>query len=392
MCSKNVVEVRMMKKLLVASLLLAALLVVSAQAGAAKPQPNKVKQTASPTWTLAMDGPRVAYASGGRIYVWNVVTGATSVVKGTYSNARHTDNAAEIAIADKRIAWTRRHTLGNFEASERLYTAPVAGRARPIGSAHIGAGHTGWIGGVVGSGHVLAVSTWRWDGTAVTERRLKLVTPTGLRQIASGPGAIVAASADGGHIAAFRSTAAWPEGPANYEYPPPPTTAPSVGIYSAKGALLSEIALKNNPDAMLKVALRGNQLVVLTVATPPSGPRTATLEVYNWKAGELVHTWPLASDISPDLLGVSGRIAVLQGSRGLKGSPGRGSLHLVDLASGKDVAFAANGWRGIVTGWGPATIGPRGLVYAVNTQPAKRHPYGRLIFVPTAKLLAALSK
>ena len=199
---------------------------------------------------------------------------------------------------------------------------------------------------MVGSGHVLAVSTWRWDGTAVTERRLKLVTLSGLRQIASGPGAIVAASADGGHIAAFRSTAAWPEGPANYEYPPPPTTAPSVGIYSAKGALLSEIALGNNPDAMLKVALRGNQLVVLTVATPPSGPRTATLEVYNWKAGELVHTWPLASDISPDLLGVSGRIAVLQGSRGLKGSPSRGSLHLVDLASGKDVAFAANGWRG----------------------------------------------
>jgi hypothetical protein len=202
----------------------------------------------------------------------------------------------------------------------------------------------------------------------------------------------VAAAADGGHIAAFRSSAAWPDGPANYEFPPPATTAPSVGIYAANGALLSEIPLDNNPDAMLKIALSGNQLVVLTVTTPPSGPQTATIQVYNWTTGALVHTWPLAPDISPDLLGVSGRIVVLQGSRGLKGSPGRGSLHLVDLATGKEVAIAANGWRGVVTGWGPATISPRGLVYAVNTQPAKRHPYGRLVFLPTAKLLAALSK
>lgn len=374
------------------ALLLLALFVASRQAGAAKQPASKMKPTASPTWTVAMDGARVAYASGGRIYVWNVVTGATSVVKGAYTNAGRTDNAAELAIADQRLAWTRRHALGNFEASERLYTAPIGGRARLIGSAHIGAGHTGWIGGVVGSGHVLAVSTWRWDGTTVTEQRLKLVTPTGLRQIASGPGAIVAESADGGHIAALRSTAAWPGGPANDEYPPPPTTAPSVGIYSAKGALLSEIALGDRPDSMLKIALSGDRLVVLTVTRGMSGPQTTTVEVYNWTTGELLHTWPLASAISPDLLGVSGRIAVLQGSKGLKGSPGRGSLHLVDLATGKDVAFAANGWRGIVTGWGPAAISPHGLVYAVNTQPAKRHPYGKLLFVPTAKLLAALTR
>jgi hypothetical protein len=72
------------------------LLFCPAQAGAAKPQPDRVKQTAFPVGTLAMDGPRVAYASAGRIFVWNLVTGATSVVKGTYSNAKHSVNAAEI--------------------------------------------------------------------------------------------------------------------------------------------------------------------------------------------------------------------------------------------------------------------------------------------------------
>ena len=46
-----------------------ALLVFSAQAGAAKSQAGRTRQAANRIWTLAMDGPRVAYASGGRIRV-----------------------------------------------------------------------------------------------------------------------------------------------------------------------------------------------------------------------------------------------------------------------------------------------------------------------------------
>ena len=228
---------------LILALFFCALLVGSAHAGAAKPQPNKVKQTANPIWTLAMDGPRVAYASGGRVYVWNVVTGATSVVKGEYSNAGHSVDAAEIAIAGTRVAWTKRQMFGNTEASARLYTAPVGGKAHLIASAYFGGEHTGWIGGVVGSGHVLAVSTWRWDGTVVTRPRLSLITPTGVRPIVSGLAAIVAASAGAGHIAVLRSTTAWPPGPDDFVSPPPTTTAPTVGIYSATGALLRKIAL-----------------------------------------------------------------------------------------------------------------------------------------------------
>ncbi len=61
-------------------LLAPALLVFSAQAGAAKPQPKDVKATAGPVWTIAMDWPRVAYASGKAgssetIHVWNVAIG-----------------------------------------------------------------------------------------------------------------------------------------------------------------------------------------------------------------------------------------------------------------------------------------------------------------------------
>ena len=100
-----------MKRLNVAGLaVVAILLLCAAQAAAAKPQPNKVKPTVSGVTALAMDWPRVAYASGGRIYVWNVVTGATSVVKGNYSNAAHTVNASEVAIAGTRVAWIKRQS------------------------------------------------------------------------------------------------------------------------------------------------------------------------------------------------------------------------------------------------------------------------------------------
>ena len=373
------------------ALLLFALFVASAQAGSAKPQPNTVKQTANPVWTLAMDGPRVAYASGGRIHVWNVVTDATSVIKGRYSNAAHSVNAAEIAIAGTRVAWTRRQMFGNTEASARLYTGTVAGTAHLIASAYFGGDHTGWIGGVVGSGHVLAVSTWRWDGADVTQPRLSLITPTGLRRIDSGSAAMVAASADGGHIAVLRSTTAWPPGPDDFVSPPPTTATPTVGIYSADGMRLSEIALDTNPNTFFRIALSGNQLVVLTrtIDFSPSVSSTARIDVYDWTTGARLHTWPLLAPnylpaLAYDLLAVHGRLAVLEG-RGFR-------LHLLDLATGKDVTIAANGSRGIVTGSGPVAISPRGLVYAVNTYPNKRQPYGKLVFVPMAKLLAALNR
>jgi hypothetical protein len=388
------VEVLTMRRLRLAGLFLVplslALLVASAQAGAAKPGSNGVKRTAAPVWTLAMDGRRVAYASSGRVYVWNVATGATSVVTGRYSNAAHSVNAAEIAIAGRQVAWTKREQFGNTEASARLYTAPVAGTARLIGSTYFGGGHTGWIGGVVGSRHVLAVSTWRWNGAVVTQSRLSLITPNGLRRIASGPATMVAASADAEHIAVLRSTTAWPPGPDDFVSPPPTTTAPTVGVYSASGALLSEIALATDPNTFFKVGLSGNHLVVLTrtISLSPSNPSTARVDVYDWTTRTLLHTWPLAAnDLSPlayDLLPVYGRLAVFEGS-GFR-------LHLLDLTTGRDVIVAANGSGPAVIGAGPAAIDSRGLVYAVNTFPnaGDGQPHGKLIFVPMAKLLAML--
>jgi hypothetical protein len=376
----------MMRRLHFAGLILTlfscALLVGSAQAGAAKPKPNTVKQTAKPVWTLAMDGPRVAYASGGRVYVWNVVTGVTSVVKGTYSNAKHSDNAAEIAIAGKRVAWVKRQELGNTEQPQRLYTAPVGGSAhrlrRVLGYRDLACGPGGsQIAGLVGSGSLLAVSTWQWStgGSAPvpTHQRLNLITPTGLRAIATNPGAIVSASGDSGHIAVVplpMQTWVPAEG---YCVQTAPT---SVAVYSVDGTLLQQI---ETGGPVAEVALSGNLLVVLPGTSP-----TTTFDVYDWTTGTLLHSWPVAR-WGPIDFAVAGRLAAYSAFAHPFHAGRPENLHLLNLATGKDVVIATtrnSRLRDLV-------IGRRGLVYAVN--PSKDNRPAKLVFAPMAKLLATVS-
>jgi hypothetical protein len=70
----------------------------------------------------------------------------------------------------------------------------------------------------------------------------------------------------------------------------------------------------------------------------------------------------------------------LRGLRHVAAVEGPYRLHFVDLDTGKDVMIAPASH----TGSSPA-IGPRGLVYSVN--PHFNGP-GKLVFVPTARLLA----
>lgn len=370
-------------------LLSLALLVAFVQVGTARPQPTKVKPTAKRLLRLAMDGPRVAYMMrNGRVGVWNVVTGASLVVKsGDYaSDGYGFGRDSEVAIAGKRVAMIARSDgvgIHDYRA-EWLYTAPLGGSARWLGlvSSHshdegvCGYSSGDWIAGVVGSGKTLAVSTWKSSGWVTTDERLRLITPTGLRTVATGPGAIVAQSASGSRIAVLRSNDAWPGSTGAA------TTPPTAGIYSTKGALLSEIPLNipkpcgGGPYTIIRLAISGRSLAVLRMTIPPSGPRTSTLDVYNWTTGALLHSWPLELNQgirTGDRLSVYGRIAVIEGLF---------KPQLIDLTSGKEVTIAAS------RPGSPATIGSRGLVYAVNLH--KGSHYGKLVFVPTAKLPAIL--
>jgi hypothetical protein len=350
----------------------AILLLVSAQAGAAGSPPGKVKHTAAPVWTLALDGPRVAYASAGRIYVWNLATGATAVVKGEYSNAAHTDNASEIAIAGTRVAWIKRQQIGNTEQPQRLYTATVGGSAhrlrRVLGYTDLGCGPSGsQISGLVGSGSVLAVSSWQGHtgGTAATNRRLNLVTPTRLRAIATGPAAVVSGAAAGGHIAVVPLPVRTPQ-PEGYCDLVPPT---NVSIRSADGTLLRRVAT----GPVGEVALSGKLLLVATSSA------SSSFEVYDWTTGALLHTWPVAAHRLDDF-GVSGRLAVYSAVAG----HGAKQLHVLDLTTGKDAVLAIR--RGPLF-YRDLAVGRLGLVYVANTG-ASLHSPGKLFFVPMSRLLA----
>jgi len=70
-------SVRFVRRLRLAGLCLAILL-LSAQAGSARVEGKTAKRTTHPIWTLAIDGSRVAYSSGGLIHVWNLATGEAS--------------------------------------------------------------------------------------------------------------------------------------------------------------------------------------------------------------------------------------------------------------------------------------------------------------------------
>ena len=372
-----------------------ALLVVSAQAGAAKLQAGKVKQTARPVRVLAMDGPRVAYMrSDRRVGVWNVVTGATSMVNGNYPNngRKFGYGSGEVAIAGERVALITRFVIGNDEQTqERLYTARLGGTVRQLGKLtnHLtdpelceqsdpGLSDGNWIAGVVGSGKMLAVSTWKATDSVAGNERLDLVTPTGLRTIATGPGAVVARSANGGHVAVLRATSTWPPiGDVG-----PGTSTPTVGVYSGDGALLGEIALPSTTitcgvNPRIEIALSGNELVVLT-SSPPASP---TFAVYDWTAGTLLHTWTQQRG-GCNTFAAAGQLVAYPVACNIGGTT---RLHLLDLTTGRDVVIAhAHGNGGYVT-----AMNSHGLVYSANPY-APTRAHGKLVFVPTAKLLAAL--
>jgi hypothetical protein len=344
------------------AVLLLAFALVPADGGAAAAAPRtSVKNVSGWITALAMDGPRVAYATNGfaptncdKVFAWNVVTRSARLVSGPAagrcsSDEPHGQPVRAVAVGGTRVAWIR--TLsGNSEVDDALFAAalPLPREARiatAVRSGDAGGTLTGtWLGGLVGSGSVLVANNWTTDaGGAVTRASLNAVGARRLAPVAQGTSTIVAAAADTGRIAVARSDG-------------------TVAVYSAGGRLQATI----RPSSLASLALRKDYLVVLT--------KTKSLEVYNSRTGAFVRRFSVPGGARN--LDVYGGIAVFSVYRTLYG---------LQLTTGKRAVLATPS-RAVFA----AQIEASGVVYAYNTVRGTRS-IGNLVFVPFASVRARVA-
>jgi hypothetical protein len=305
-----------------------------ATAGPAQAVPHTIT-TRGPVEAMSADGSRVAIDVSGRftracnrIVVWNVLTGALTPLTGSSGPTCSADGTStgsgvsQLALAGTRAAWIVNRG-GNTESIDTLVTATLGGPqrvlARTVRRGEVDGAQLagGWLGGVVGDGSFLGVSTWTTvfsdpvsckqpggpsDPTAcdpvTTHSALSSVRLRGLSAIA--PNAGVAQASDSGRVATLR-----PDG--------------DVAVYTQAGRKVGEVVPGAAP---LAVGLRRTRVVVLTKAR--------ALEVYDALSGSLVHRWPLRGAASP-MVDTHYGIAVYSVYR---------TLYAVRLATGKTAALA----------------------------------------------------
>jgi hypothetical protein len=376
-------------------LLLFALFVASAQAGAAaKPQSNKVKQAAvlvaSATRAstgagkvirphglvvaLAIDGSRVAYGAG-RIVLWNLSSGKTTKVSGRQTAGD--GNVIELAIAGSQVAW-HTNAFGNSENDDYLFTSSLptpkeqlVAKAFRYGDACGAATGPGpcvgpWISGVVASGNRILVNRWRTSSTgSITHAGLFALNRTHFEPVATGAGTVRAVAGDPKHVVVLQ-----PSG--------------SLGVYSESGKSLFSVT----PTAQAeRVALSGRNLVVLE----PAGK----LALYDTRTGSLRKTFTLHGN--PDLLlgwalAVQGNIAVYSTpARFSKNTDGESivsesAIRALNLSTGKDRPVGS--LPGHIT---LARMNSFGLVYTNNNWTDKHGYQNKLVFVPFKQVAATVS-
>lgn len=346
--------------------LLSGLALAASAAGTTAMSSARVRHLRVQVEALAIGGNRIVYDAGSssgnagnQVLVWNLRTGKTIKVSGRKTAAADTSSTGpgvfQLAIAGSRVAWLVNEG-GNTEGDDYLFTSSIVKpkERRVASEVRIGdycSGRSGslcagkWLGGLVGSGSLIAANRWTTDATgAVTAGELDVVSGTKLRRVATGANKVQAAVADRGRVAVLRVDG-------------------NVALYSAAGKRLVTV----NPPNAEAVALRGKNLVVIT--------KTRQLELYNAHTGSLRKTFSVGGTKRPSNLDVQGNIAIYTVGSG---------LHTVNLSSGKDRIFTQ--LRG-----GPilARIDSAGLVYAVYRY--EYRPGTRLAFVPFARVAAKVA-
>jgi hypothetical protein len=351
--------------------LLSGLALVTSAAGTIPTQRPIVRHLPVAVAALAIDGDRVAFDTSSwltskpgvnKVLVWNVRTGKTVRVSGRVTaGADGTSTGVGVfglALANSRVAWLVNEG-GNLEGDDLLFTSSVTKpRERKVASAtRLGNNCPGretsncagpWLGGLVGSGNLIAVNRWTTDATgALTAGQLDVLGGTKLKQVATATGTVQAVAADGGRVAVLHADG-------------------TVAMYSATGKLLR--TLDAPPDAEA-VALSGKNLLVAT--------KSRQLDLYNARTGSLHETIIAGGVRQPHNLDVQGNIAIYT-------TPAELVLHAVNLSTGKDLVIAEP--HGGVS---LARIDAAGVVYTDNGF-ATKFGKGRLVFMPFSRVKAAV--
>jgi len=346
------------------------LALVASAAGTTGASGAKVRHLQAAVGALAIDGNRIAYDASSRnsahpqankVLVWNLRTGRTLKVSGKKTAAADSTSTGsgvfQLALAGTRVAWLVNEG-GNLEGDDYLFTSSLTKpQEHQVASAiRTGDGCPGrsfshcpgpWLGGLVGSGNLIAANRWMTDSNGdVTAGQLDVLSGTKLKLIANGANTVQAAAADGGRVAVLRADG-------------------SVALYSAAGKVLLTV----NPPGAQAVALAGKSLVVATKARQ--------LKLYNAHTGSLRKTFSSRGARQPRNLGVQGNVLVYT-------TGSAGELHAVNLSTGKDRVIAKP-HGGIEL----ADIDRAGLVYADNGSGTS---FGKatLVFRPLGAVAAAV--
>lgn len=358
--------------LVLAAGLLSGLTLVASAAGTTATHSSDVRHLRVPVEALALDGSRIAYDAGAKyssnpqatnkVLVWNVRTGKTVKVSGSKTAAADTSSTGagvfQLAIAGSRLAWLVNEG-GNLEGDDYLFTSSLdKPRERQVASeVRNGDGCPGrsqgrcagqWLGGLVGSGSLIAVHRWTTDADgAVTAGQLDVLSGTKVKRVAGGANTVQAVTADGGRVAVLRVDG-------------------TVALYSAAAKLLQTVNTLNAEA----VALRGKSLLVAT--------KTRRLELYDARTGSLRKTFAASGIRQPRNLDVQGNVAIYT-------TGNAGVLHALNLSSGKDRVIAEP-HGGVLL----AHLDSAGLAYAGNGAGTN---YGKatLVFLPFARVKAAVS-
>jgi hypothetical protein len=294
-----------------------------------------------------------------KVLVWNVGTGKTVKVSGKKTAAADDTSTGggvfQLAIAGTRVAWLINEG-GNSESTDYLFTSSSthpnerkAATAQRRGADCPGREATcagQWLGGLVGSGNVIALNRWVSDSQgAMTSGGLYLLNGSQTKSIATGTSTVQAVSSDAGREAVLHSDG-------------------SAAVYSKSGDVLMTLP----PASAKEAALSGKNLVVVS--------ETRQLQVYDSHSGSLKKTLPTHGSGLHNL-DVQGNIAIYTTGP---------SVRAVNLSSGKTRAVATLGKHSVILF---ARIGSAGLAYAAN---GVRASFGKstLAFVPMQRIKAAV--